>query len=413
MTAKASAPADEHGRGFRLSLIIAVLAMLAPFSIDTYLPSFPDIARELNAADWQLQQTLSLYLLAFAAMTLVYGPLSDAFGRRRVVLTALVFYTISSIGCVFATDIHGLLLARIGQGLAASGPIVIGRAIVRDAFSGARAQKVMSQIMLLFGAAPAIAPILGGYLHDAFGWRSVFWFLTVLGLGLCVWTASMLPETLKRGGRQTAHPRAIAIAYWHALKNKGFMLLVMSTAVNFGGLFLYVAASPAVLYQHLGFGADQFGYLFVPLVSGLMFGAFISGRLAGRYTHEQAVNIGFGIMLSAAVINLAASLWLSPQIWTVAGPMMIYSAGLSISMPNLSLLALDCLPDRRGLAAAVQSFVQMVTMAIVAGVLVPPLSMHLGSLAAGTLVLAALSLWFWSSYRRRTPTPVAHGAPPA
>ncbi len=397
------------GRGYRLSLIVAVLSMLAPFSIDTYLPSFPDIARDFGAADWQLQQTLSLYLLAFGATTLVYGPLSDAFGRRTVILASLAFYTASSIGGALATNIHWLLATRVGQGVSASAAVVIGRAIVRDVFHGARAQKVMAQVMLLFGIAPAVAPILGGYLHEAYGWRSVFWFLTVLAVFLWIWTAVMLPETLSSTGRQTAHPRAVAIAYWRALRHLPFVLLVVCFALNFSGLFLYVAGSPTVLYRHLGLGADQFGYFFVPVVAGLMLGALISGRLAGRYTHAQAVWLGFVVMLVAALINIVVSAWMRPTLLSVIGPVAFYAVGMSLAMPNISLLALDCLPNRRGLAAAVQSFVQMIFLAVTAGALVPAVSDRLTALAGGMSLLVLISLALWLIYVRHPPARVHHG----
>src|SRR3990172_7790848 len=144
--------------GLRLSFTVALFAMLAPFSIDTYLPSFPDIAKEFAASPVAMQQTLSLYMLAFAVMMLVYGPLSDAFGRKNVVLVSVVAYVVSSIGCALATDMRWLLLMRVGQGLSASGALVVGRAIIRDAFAGAAAQRVMSQVMLIFAVAPAVPP---------------------------------------------------------------------------------------------------------------------------------------------------------------------------------------------------------------------------------------------------------------
>lgn len=407
----------ERGRGTRITFIVATLMMLAPFSIDTYLPSLPDIARDLSAADWQVQQTLSLYLLAFAGTTLVYGPLSDSFGRRSVVLGSLVLYTLSSIGCVLTSNIHGLLAMRIGQGLSASGPVVVGRALVRDVFSGARAQRVMSQVTLFFSLAPALAPIVGGFLQQAYGWRSIFWFLAALGIVLCGWTAIMLPETLAPADRQPAHPRAWAIAYAHAFVHGRFMLLVASIAFCFCGLFLYIAASPALMYDHLGYSANEFGYLFVPVVVGLMAGASISGRMAGRYTHAYAANLGFAVMLTAAALGFVTALWLAPRGWNTIGPIVIYAAGMSLALPNLSLIALDCLPNRRGLASAVQSFVQMAAGGIVAGVLVPLVSGRLWTLATGRLLLALLAGILWlvygasaAAFRRRSLT-AASAAP--
>jgi MFS transporter, DHA1 family, multidrug resistance protein len=390
--------------GFALSFTIAILSMLAPFSIDTYLPSLPDIAREFAAPEWQVQQTLSVYLIAFAITTLVYGPLSDTFGRRSVILVTVTLYTISSIGCALASDIHWLLAMRVGQGLAASGAVVVGRAIVRDAFSGARAQRAMSHVMLVFAVAPAAAPIIGGYLHDAFGWRSVFWFLALLGLALWVWVALRLPETLPPPARQPAQARDVGRAYGDALKHRQFMLIAFCVALNFGGLFLYVTGSPAVLYEHLGMEADDFGYLFVPLVVGLMGGAFISGRLAGRFTHQQAANLGFGVMLGAGFVNVVVASSVTPTLVTVVAPVMFYSLGMSIAMPNLTLLGLDCFPARRGLASAVQSFMHMSFNAVVAGLFVPLLSHRLWSMAGGQVVLVVMSLLLWSWYRRDVAT---------
>jgi MFS transporter, DHA1 family, multidrug resistance protein len=395
----ATRPAAANAHGFRLSALIAVLAMLAPFSIDTYLPSFPDIATEFGAAEWQLQQTLSLYLIAFAVTMLVYGPLSDTFGRRSVILVSLTLYTLSSVGAAFATDIEWLLIMRVGQGLSASGAVVVGRAIIRDAFAGAQAQRVMSQVMLVFAFAPAVAPIIGGYLHDASGWRAVFWFLALLGLLLWLWTALRLPETLPRASRQPADPRDVARGYVDALKHRRFMMLAAALALNFGALFLYISGSPAILYRHLGFGADDFGYWFVPIVGGLMAGSFLSGLMAGRHSHAQAANLGYAIMLTAAIGNVATSAWLAPTLPTVVGPVILYALGMSLAMPNLTLLGLEYFPDRRGLAAAVQGFIHVGFNAVVTGVMVTPLSGDLWLMAAGALGLLTVSFGLWRNYQ--------------
>lgn len=387
--------------GLRLSFTVALLAMLAPFSIDTYLPSFPDIGREFSVSSVVLQQTLSFYLLAFATMMLVYGPLSDAYGRKAVVLVSTAVYVASSIGCALAPDIHWLLLMRIGQGLSASGALVVGRAIIRDAFAGAAAQRVMSQVMLIFALAPAVAPVIGGWLHDAFGWRSVFWFLVVLGLAVWLWAALLLPETLPPVGRQSGKPRSIAVSYLKALGTARFMTLIAILAVNFGGFFLYIAGSPDVMYRHLHYGPNDFWRLFVPLVAGLMLGAFISGRIAGRFSHVQAVTAGFGLMLASAVVNLGLALWFSHTALTIILPVVTYATGMSLAMPNLSLLALDVFPTHRGLASAVQGFGQAGFNAAVAGVLAPLLSSQVQFLAGGMLALNMTGFALWALWRKR------------
>lgn len=384
-----------HHHGRWLAVTVALLAMLAPFSIDTYLPSFPDIGREFAVSSVYLQQTLSFYLLAFAVMTLVYGPLSDTYGRRRVALGAVAFYVLSSIGCVYAPNALWLLLMRVGQGLSASAGIVVGRAIIRDVFAGAQAQRVMAQMMLIFALAPAIAPIIGGWLHDAFGWRSVFIFLTLLGMALWAWTAWVLPETLPAVARQSIHPRDVSRTYWHALRSTNFMGLVMVTALNFGGMFLYIAGSPEVIYRHLQRGPNDFGLLFVPLVGGLMTGTLLSSRLAGRVTHAHCVDIGYGLMLGGAVLNVLLAFTAATSVFTVVAPPVLYASGMALAMPNLSLLAIDLYPAHRGLASALQGFTHTASNAVVAGLVVPLLAHDLHWLTAGMLAFAVTGFVWW------------------
>ena len=413
MTAPPSTAAHElHPHPGRwLAVTVALLAMLAPFSIDTYMPSFPDIAQEFAVSPLYLQQTLSFYLLAFAVMTLVYGPLSDTYGRRNVVLGAVALYVMSSIGCGFAPDAHWLLAMRVGQGLSASAGVVIGRAVIRDAFAGAQAQRVMAQMMLIFALAPAIAPIIGGWLHDAFGWRSVFLFLTLLGLTLWVWTALVLPETLPAVARQPIHPRAVGRTYWRALRSGRFMGLVFVTALNFGAIFLYIAGSPAVIYRHLHLGPSDFGVLFVPLVGGMITGTFLSARLAGRVTHAHCVDIGYVLMLSGAVVNFVLALSVQPTLVTVIAPPMLYASGMALAMPNLSLMAIDLFPAHRGLASALQGFTQTTANAVAAGLVVPLLANDLRWLTGGMLGFSIAGFFLWRSACRRHALPASATQP--
>lgn len=376
-------------------MVVAALSMLAPFTIDTYLPSFPAIAAEFHATHAQMQQTMGVYLAAFAFVTLIYGPLSDRFGRRPIIVGALLLYVVGSVGAALTSTIEALLFWRVVQGLSAGSGVVVGRAMVRDAFSGHHAQRVLSHAMLMFAVAPAIAPMIGGVLQHAYDWRAVFWFLAVLGAGvvaLVVWRA---PETLPVAARRSIHPVKVGRAYAEALRHRRFMALVLAFAFNFGGFFIYIAAAPTLLYDHLHLGVNDFWMQFVPMVGGLMLGSFVSGRAAGRMTPQRSIHIGYGVMLGASLLNVAQALWLPPAPLNVLAPLVLYAFAVAFSMPALTVLALDCLPRNRGMAAAVQSFLQVGFNAVVAGMLVPLISHQVWSLALGMLGLLLAGLLVW------------------
>ncbi len=247
----------------QLTFLASVLSMIAPFSTNTYLPSFPDIEREFGISRAVLSQSLGVYLFAFATSTLFWGPLADRVGRRLVILISMTVYTLASIGCALASNAEVFLLLRILPGLSASGGVVAARAMIRDAHSAEAARRAMSQAILWFAIAPAIAPILGGWLHEMFGWRSVFWFLCSFGC-LMILMAHFTPETLGEGDRRSIHPGAVVRTYFNAMLHRQFPVLVLSWALAFAGQFLYVAGAPTVIYDFLGLGTDDFTWLFCP-----------------------------------------------------------------------------------------------------------------------------------------------------
>jgi MFS transporter, DHA1 family, multidrug resistance protein len=336
-------------------------------------------------------------------MTLVYGPLSDAFGRRPVVLVALVGYVLASIGCALAPRVWRRFSRCVpAQGMTAGAGTVIARALVRDLYAGNEAQRVMGLMMMMFGAAPALAPVIGGLLENLAGWRSVFVFLSLLGLGVWGLAFKRMPETLPPVARVSVAPRFVLGSYRGALGNPRFMGLTLAFAFAFGGMFLYIAASPELIYRLLGYGVNDFWRLFIPLITGIVLGGFLSGRLAERVPPPRMVMTGFTLMGLAVLLNLAQSLWLPVQGLTAIGPLPLYSLGLALIMPNLTVLALDCYPYQRGMASAVQTCLQLVGNSLVAALLAAPLARNLTDLAAGMagLYLVAVSLWglWWWRY---------------
>lgn len=398
-------PAANSGRS--LAVLLAGLSALGPFSIDTYLPSFPEMAANLGASQVEIQQTLTAYLGAFAFMTLWHGALSDSFGRRRVVLIGLVIYTVASLGCAFATRIEHLWLLRALQGMSAGAGMVVGRAVVRDIYEGATAQKMLAHIGVMFALAPAVAPMIGGWLQVAFGWRSVFYFLTLLGAILWLSSWWVLSESLPPGRRQPFAAGHLWQGYRQVLGNPAFLLWCVAFAFMFGGFFIYVLSAPVFLMQHLGRGETEFIWLFGPAMAGLMAGSWLAGRIAGRWTPGATLLRAFLILGAGAGINLAISFTLPPGIpWSIVH-LFVYNLGMGLAMPALTLLALDCFPDRRGMAASCQSLIQTGANALYASLLVPLLWGSTVTLALGMAVLAALGgagvlLNHWLHWRSRT-----------
>ena len=308
-----SKPGTRH-----LTVIAALLAMIGPFSIDAYLPSFPDIELEFGISRAMLSQSLAVYLLSFAFSTLFWGPVADRFGRRLVILISMTLYTLGSIGCALADNAETFMLLRVVQGLAASGGFIAGRAMIRDAHDAETARRAMSQVMMLFALAPALAPVLGGWLHDQFGWRSVFWFLSIFG-SLLVVMGFFIKETLHHGQRRSLHPANVVRVYISAIFHKQFPALVLCLSLSFGGLFLYIAGAPSVIYDFLGLDSNEFGWLFIPIVSGLILGSIISSRLAHRWSAQKTISTGLLVMIVATTLNLTLVNFTTASIISVVG----------------------------------------------------------------------------------------------
>lgn len=386
-----------------LAVLLAVLGMLGPFSIDTYIPAFSGIAHSLGATPVEMQQTLSAYLFGFAFMSLFHGAISDSLGRRPVVLWGLAAFTLASAGCALSQSIGQLVFFRAMQGLSTGAGIVVARAVVRDMFDPTQAQKVMSQITIYFGVAPAIAPIVGGWLFVHLNWHSIFWFLTMVGITLWIANYKLLPETLHITHRQPLKLSNLMQGYWQLGRDPRFLLLALASGVPFNGMFLYVLSAPAFLGEHLGLAPTQFFWFFVLTIGGIMGGAWVSGRMAGRLAPKQQIKYGFVIMLLIAMLNLAANLLFTAHVSWALIPLAIFAFGWAMMVPVVTLLVLDLHPDRRGMASSLQAFIGSSANGLVAGV-VAPLVMHSTVLmAAASLAMMCVGLLAWVYVRHRWP----------
>lgn len=385
---------------FVLSLVLAGLAALAPFAIDTYLPAFPSIELDLHGTTLQLQQSLTFYLLPYALMTLWHGAISDAIGRITTIKWGLGVFVLASIGCALATNVETLWCFRILQGLSGGAGNVVARAMVRDLFEGPQAQRVMATVQMLFGIAPAIAPVIGGLLLGIH-WQAIFVFLALYSAA-ALWAAvRYLPETMPVEKRQPLSASSVFASYRRVFGDREFNLIVFAVSTNFAGFFIYVLASPVFLVKHLGLSQQQFGYLFIPTVCGMVLGSYLAKRAAGRYAHRSVLKLAFAWMAGMAAFNIAICYALPASPLHNILPIALFNIGMAMAMPVLSLAALDRHPKIRGTAASGQAFVQMMISTVSAGIVVPlvwdkPIRLALAMaayLALGWLALSRSRLW--------------------
>jgi DHA1 family bicyclomycin/chloramphenicol resistance-like MFS transporter len=390
-----------RGPRWTLALLLACLGMLGPFSVDTYLPAFDGIARTLAATPVQMQQTLSAYLFGFAAMNLFHGALADSFGRRPVVLWGLAAFTLASVGCALAPTVGWLIFFRAVQGMSTGAGIVVSRAIIRDMFPLADAQRVMSQVTIYFGVAPAVAPMIGGLLFVHANWHSIFWLLAVIGAVLWAVNWRRLPETLHAAHVQRFEVRHLLRGYWQLGADPRFMALALASGVPFNGMFLYVLSTPAWLGGLLHLAPTEFFWFFCLSIGGMMSGAWLSGRLAGRLPARKQIRRGFEVMVLAALVNVALNATLEPYWAWALPPVALFSFGWALMVPVVTIKVLDLVPERRGMASSLQAVVGSVANGLVAGV-VAPLVMH-STLALALTSAAFLAVGFvaWQWVKRR------------
>ena len=393
----------EHGTSkyWKLAVLLATLSMLSPFSIDTFFPSFHAIAADFHLSKWAVQQTLTVYMLPLSMMSLVQGPVSDAIGRRPVILAGIVVYTLASIGCTFAPNFDMLLFFRALQGISAGVGMIVGRAVIRDLFEGAQAQRLLSLVSMLFAFAPAVAPVIGGWIHVTFSWHGVFAFMALFGAVLGIASYITLPETHPKEKRAHLHVAVLARSAWCVLRHREFLLLAIAMGANFGAMLSFIGAAPSIIVDHWHLTETQFANLFVPVIGGLISAAFLSGRMAGKFTYARQSHLGFILALTGSgLMTVLHALVNEPPVLLQQLFIAVVAFGAQLSSPTLSLRMLDLFPQARGSAASVQSCVSIAITALVFGFISPALSGSMMTLAAGSFVSALLAFTLWNLAQR-------------
>jgi MFS transporter, DHA1 family, multidrug resistance protein len=385
---------------FALTLLLAALTALGPLSIDMYLPSLPDIGRALAAPTARVQLTISSYLIGFAAGQIIYGPLSDRYGRRPVLFAALAVYVVGVAICAGTQSIDPLIVARLLQGIGGSGSIVLARAIVRDLYSGVRAARELSLMGSISAFAPIVAPMIGGVLQKEFGWRASFILMGIAAIIAFIMASQLLPETLRRRSSEPFSLAWLGKGYLSLLRHRSFLAYLAILTTSYAGLFAWISGAAIVLEGIYGMSAVTFGFTFALGAAGYMTGAASAARLVQRLGLDRMMGLGV-TLLAAGSFALAAlvAARIPEGLWLIVA-MALYLAGLGLAMPQAMAGALTPFPERAGMAASLLGLVQQTVAAVVAAVVGAYLGRSAWPVAGVVFAAGWLTLLIWAFTRR-------------
>ena len=343
-----------------LTALLALLTAVGPLSTDLYLPSLPSIASGFQSTTAAAQTTLSAFLFGFALGQIFHGPLSDRLGRKPVLLAGMVLFIIASFACAYAPTMDLLIAGRFLQALGASGPIVLGRAIVRDLYEGPRAGRELSRMGTVMGIVPALAPIVGGVIETHYGWRFSFTAMLIFGVLLGIVVIFGLPETLRGKTTEPLSLRSILTDYIQLLKNPRYRFYVSLSALSYGGLFAFISGSSFVLQKHYGLDAMLFGISFGLVVLGYISGTLLAARLVVKIGIDRTIGYGTAALATGGTVMLLAFFLGPVSPFAILAPMMIYTLGVGLVMPQSMAGAMSPFPDRAGAASSMLGLMQMV-----------------------------------------------------
>lgn len=346
-------------------LVLASIVALGPLSTDMYLPSLPRLTTELNASIDQVQVTLSIFFAGFAVAQLLYGPLADRFGRKSILLAGLVLFTAASFGCATATTIEELILFRFLQALGACGGPVLGRTMIRDIYGPTQSARVLSMMGTIMALAPAVAPIIGGYMLLAFNWSAIFIFLGVYGAIVTFIIMFKIQESLQPENVNSLHPLTILRNYGQLLRSRVFLGYTLCCSFTFSGLFSFLSGSSFVLIDFFGVPEANYGFYFTAIVLGYMTGAQLSQRLGSRFGINKMLVIGTSLASLSGGLMFAASLLEAHYLYWVIGCQVFFMVAVGMVMPQAMAGAMGPFPKMAGTASALLGFTQSAIAAVV------------------------------------------------
>ncbi|PGH54433.1 Bcr/CflA family drug resistance efflux transporter [Azospirillum palustre] len=348
-----------------IRILLTALVAFGPLSTDLYLPSLPTLVRVFGTDVATVQLTLSIFLVGFAVSQLVYGPMSDRFGRRPTLLVGVTIYLAASAVCAMTSSIDALIAARFFQALGACCGPVVARAVVRDVFGRDRAATVLAYMSMAMALAPAVGPMLGGVLTEWFGWRANFVLLTIFACGILAAVWSMLGETNAHRDEDALRPSRLAANYLLLLRNRGFLGYVLVVAFSYSGIFSFISGSSFVLIEQMHLTPAQYGASFGAVVLGYMLGTFLAGRLTPRLGGPRMIRMGtllsMGGGLAGGVLALAGVL----HLLAIVVPVFLFILGTGLTLPNASANAVGPYATMAGLASSLLGFAQMAIAAVI------------------------------------------------
>jgi DHA1 family bicyclomycin/chloramphenicol resistance-like MFS transporter len=365
----------------RIILILGALSAFGPLAIDFYLPGFPAMAAAFGTDETRIQSTLASYFLGLSFGQLIYGPVADRFGRRVPLLVGVLVFTLASLGCAVAPTLESLVVLRFMQALGGCAGMVLARAIVTDKCDTIGAAKVFSQLMLVMGLAPILAPVLGGFLVNTTGWRSIFLVLTAFSACCALAVYLGLPESMPVG-RPRLPLRGAPRQYARLLAHWTFLGHALTGGIAMAGMFAYIAGSPFVIIKLYGVPAEHFGWVFGANAAGFILVAQINARLLSRFGPHWLLRRMVWVYLGAGVALLAVTALRPTQLWPLLVPLFACIASLGAIIPNASACAMAGQGPRAGSASAMLGFLQFGIAALSSSLV--------GWLANGTAVPMAL-----------------------
>lgn len=381
----------------RYAIILGLLSAIGPFAIDMYLPALPFIGQDLMADEGAVQMSLLAFFLSFALFQIVYGPLSDMWGRKLPLYLGIGLFTVASIGCALATSVEMLIAFRFLQGIGGAAGMVIPRAVVRDMHTGVQAARLMSLLMLVFSISPILAPLTGSGVIHFFGWRGVFWAVMIAALIGLVLLATQLEETRPKQARTESSLGSALSAYALLLRDRNFLTLTFIGGFGISSFLVYLANSPFVLIDHYGLTPTQYSFAFSINAVSFFAVSQMTGWLGSRYGLLRVMRMavaGFGLSMAAMVLVMSMG---SPQLWVMAAFLFVGYGCLGLVIPTTGVLALEDHGEIAGSASALMGTLQFV-VSIVAMVIASlffngtPLPMIMGIALCAVIAFAITHL---------------------